>query len=626
MPFGAALLPAGGTQFRLWAPSSARVELELQTDLRAPRRIAMRATDGWHEAVVADAAAGSRYRYWVQGRDGHILAVPDPASRFNPDGVHGASVIVDPQAFAWRHAEWRGRTWPESILYELHVGTFTREGTFAAARDRLADLSELGITAVELLPLAAFTGKRGWGYDGVLQFAPAACYGRPEELKSFVDAAHGFGMMVLLDVVYNHFGPDGNYLHAYCPEFFNDARPTPWGSAVNFDGAQSATVRDFFIHNALYWVEEYRFDGLRLDAVDAFFDTTSPDIVSEIATALQHATRERRARVEVGRARQVHLILENSRNQADYLRREPSGRTACATAQWNDDVHHALHVLLGGERGGYYDDFAITPLEQLGRALAEGFAYQGEYSSFRGAHRGTRSAALPPAAFLNYLQNHDMVGNRPWGDRVTAYPNASLLPTVYACLLLAPPVPMLFMGEEYAASTPFLYFCDLGADLGASVAAGRRRDLERFAGFDANDATARIPDPNEAVSFTSSKLNWAERLQPPHREHLALMRRFIELRHLHLDAHLAGIRHGGRFEVHDGLLRVEWDLWDGTVWGLMCNFATAGCHTTAWPAGDVIYTHGVERAAGAVQIAAGGVLVLRAAAALILTQRPPAAR
>ena len=388
MPFGCTLLPQGGARFRLWAPSLSSVGLQLRVrGSGSADRHAMRRIDGWHEIELPHAAAGDCYQYIVQTAAG-TLAVPDPASRSNPQGVHAASTIVDPCAYAWQVEDWYGRRWPDAVLYELHIGTFTARGTFAAAAERLADLKELGVTALQIMPLTAFPGQRNWGYDGVLQFAPAACYGSPDDLKALVDAAHALGLMVLLDVVYNHFGPEGNYLHAYCPEFFNSAQRTPWGAAINFDGAANRTVRDFFVHNALYWIEEFRFDGLRLDAVHAMRDQSVPDIVAEIAHEIGAGP---------GQAREVHLVLENNANQAHYLKRDALLKPLIATAQWDDDIHHALHVLISGETDGYYADYQHRPLQKVGRALAEGFAYQGEYSVFRDRARGERSSELPPA-------------------------------------------------------------------------------------------------------------------------------------------------------------------------------------------------------------------------------------
>ena len=587
MPFGAQLLAQGGTRFRLWAPSAVRAELQLVQDrLIEARTCPMHAAEtGWHEVTVPEAKAGSRYKFRLHLKDGTAWSVPDPASRSNPDGVHEASSVVDARAYAWRETAWRGRPWADAVIYELHVGTFTPAGSFAAAAARLPELAALGINTLQLMPLAAFPGVRNWGYDGVLPFAPAACYGTPDELKAFVDAAHGAGMMVLLDVVYNHFGPDGNYLHAYCPEFFNPAQRTPWGAAINFDGPASRTVRDYFVHNALYWTTEYCLDGLRLDAVHAFRDSSRPDMVCEIAAALRRGP---------GGDRRVHLVLENNRNEAHYLARDAAGRPLHATAQWDDDVHHALHVLLSGEADGYYADYATEPLARLGRALAEGFAYQGEHSAFRDKSRGAPSAHLPPDAFVGFLQNHDMIGNRAFGGRIDSFADARFLVAAYACLLLTPLVPMLFMGEEFAASTPFLYFCDFGPELAAAVAAGRRREFQRFAAFTGEAAIARIPDPNAAATFEASKLDWAERTQSPHTERLTLVRELLALRRQRLAPHLAGLRHGGRYRIEGGALHLAWDLEDGSAWRLLAHFGREAMETAQGPVGDVIFSVGVH--------------------------------
>src|SRR5512134_1070251 len=403
MPFGAALRDDGATRFRLWAPGARRVDLALAHDVARAELSMAPHEGGWYETVAPDAPAGTRYAFRIDGG----IAVPDPASRFNPEDVHAPSLVVDPLAFEWRDADWRGRPWEEAVVYELHVGTFTPAGTFAAASERLDDLVDLGVTAIELMPVADFPGRRNWGYDGVLPFAPDASYGTPEDLKRLVVAAHSRGLMMLLDVVYNHFGPEGNYLHLYAPQFFNPAHETPWGAAINFDGEHARTVRDFFVHNALYWLEEYCFDGLRLDAVHAVADDSAPDIVAEIAGAVRSGP---------GRDRHVHVVLENDGNHARYLAREAGGRPALATAQWNDDVHHAAHVLLTGETDGYYADYVEDSTRLLGRCLAEGYAYQGDVSRFRRQRaRGEPSASLPPAAFVSLLQNHDQVGNRAFG-------------------------------------------------------------------------------------------------------------------------------------------------------------------------------------------------------------------
>jgi maltooligosyltrehalose trehalohydrolase len=592
MPFGARLLGDGRTSFRLWAPGRDRVDLQMHDD-PSDRRAMQREADGWHALVVADAPAGTAYRFVVDGG----LAVPDPASRANPDDVHGASRVVDPLAFAWTDTTWRGRPWHEAVVYELHVGTFTPEGTFAAATARLADLADLGVTAIELMPVADFPGRRGWGYDGVLLYAPEASYGTPDTLKALVDAAHGLGLMVLLDVVYNHFGPEGNYLHAYCPEFFNPAHATPWGAAINFDGEHSRPVRDFYVHNAAYWIEEFHFDGLRLDAVHAIRDDSPTPIVDEIAAALREGP---------GRGRQVHLVLENDRNEARRLARDAAGAPRGATAQWNDDLHHAAHALLTGERDAYYADYADAPAARFAQALAEGFVYQGQASAFRGgAAHGEPSAQLPPTAFVSFLQNHDQIGNRAFGERLSALADPARLDAAYACVLLSPHVPMLFNGEEFAASTPFLYFCDFGPELAEAVSRGRRAEFGRFAAFADEAARERIPDPEAPATFEASRLRWAERDAPPHAARLAHVRELLRLRRDHLVPRLLGLSGGGCYRCADDAFRVEWTLGDGSRWRIDANFGSRAVRLDGLEEGATVYaSRGVARDPGALPAAA----------------------
>ncbi|WP_326542517.1 malto-oligosyltrehalose trehalohydrolase [Pseudorhodoferax sp.] len=567
MDFGAQVLAAGGVRFRVWAPGARQAELVLEP---GGAQTMQALADGWHEAVVPEAGAGTRYRYRFDGG----MPVPDPASRSNPDDVHGASAVVDSAAYAWQDAAWRGRPWHEAVVYELHVGAFTPEGTFAAAAERLAELAALGVTAIELMPLADTPGGRNWGYDGVLLFAPESSFGTPDDLRALVDRAHGLGLMVLIDVVYNHFGPDGNYLHGYCPEFFNPAHQTPWGAAINYDGAHHLAVRAFFVANARYWIEEFHADGLRLDAVHQIRDDSAQPIVEEIAQAL----------AQQGRQRRLHLVLENERNQAQRLR--PTG---LATAQWNDDLHNAAHVLLTGETDGYYADYAQAPAELLGRALAEGYVYQGQLSPHLGVARGEPSGALPPTAFVSFLQNHDQVGNRAMGERLDRLVDARKLDALYACLLLAPHVPMLFMGEEFAASTPFLFFCDFEGGLAEAVRQGRRAEFQRFAAFADEAARARIPDPNAEATFAQSKLRWAERETSPHRERLALVGRLLALRHEHLVPRLAGAPHGGRSRGSGGFVHVVWPLAGGAAWELQANLQDQVAEAPV-PAGQRIYS------------------------------------
>ena len=461
MPFGCELRSGGGARFRLWAPAARAVAVRLDDgDGAAQDFPATPTVAGWFELERGDTRAGDRYSFVIDGRQ----AVPDPASRWNPDDIHGASVVVDPLAFDWQDADWKGRPWHEVVLYELHIGTFTPEGTFAGVERRLDHLVDLGVTAVELMPVADFPGRRDWGYDGALLFAPDAAYGTPDDLKRLVQAAHARGLMVFLDVVYNHFGPEGNYLHLYAPQFFTERHHTPWGVAIDFQGPHSGAVRDFCVHNALYWLEEFHFDGLRLDAVHAIYDTAQRDILAEIAEAV---------RARLGADRHVHLVLENDDNCARHLCRRPASG-ACYEAQWNDDIHHALHVLATGETDGYYADYADAPARHLARCLAEGFAYQGEPSRYRGATtRGEPSVQLPPQAFVSFLQNHDQVGNRAFGERLPASRTRQRVAHRAGVICWRRPSAALH-GRGVAATTPFQFFCDFGGELRQAVTAGRR--------------------------------------------------------------------------------------------------------------------------------------------------------
>jgi malto-oligosyltrehalose trehalohydrolase len=565
MPFGAQPTRGGGARFRLWAPGAQGVELLLGDGAGAGSGAMTALPGGWFERTVPRADGLTHYAFRIDQQS----VVPDPASRSNGGDVHGPSAFVDPRAFDWTDESWRGRPWHEAVIYELHVGCFTAEGTFAAAIVRLDALVALGVTAIELMPVADFSGRRGWGYDGVLPFAPKTAYGTPDDLKRLVVAAHRRGLMVLMDVVYNHFGPDGNYLHAYASDFFNRHVPTPWGAAINLDGAGSRTVRDFFIHNALYWIEEFHLDGLRLDAVHAMHDGSQPHFIDELVAAVRTAA---------GRDRHVHLILENDLNDAQRLQRHADGTPRLADAQWNDDVHHAVHVVATGESDGYYADYAAEPLRLLGRALAEGFAFQGDPSAYRdGEARGTPSTHLPPLAFVNSLQTHDQVGNRAFGDRIAALAGAAgpddALRALTACVLLAPSVPMLFMGEEWAASAPFLYFCDYEGELAEAVTRGRRAEFARFLRFHDPAVRDTIPDPNDPATFESSKLDWSERQRAPHAAWLALYSDLLRRRREHLVPWLPGSRSGAMTLPAPGTLRITWPLGGGRRWHLLAQLA-----------------------------------------------------
>jgi maltooligosyltrehalose trehalohydrolase len=475
-PFGAEITP-DGVRFRLWAPKARSVEVVLDDRLSPMERLG----DGWFERVDAKARAGSRYRYRIDGT--HL--VPDPASRFQPEDVDGPSEVIDPAAYRWRD-DWQGRPWREAVIYELHVGTFTPEGTYAGVVQKLNHLKEVGVTAIELMPLSDFAGRRNWGYDGVLPYAPDSAYGRPEDLKVLVQAAHDAGLMVFLDVVYNHFGPKGNYLHVYAPQFFTDRHDTPWGAAIDFT---QPAVRQYFLHNVLYWLNEYRFDGLRFDAVHAIHDDSPRHVLFEISEKVRQMFGEKK-----------HLILENDANQSRFI---GAGKY---DAQWNDDSHHGYHVLATGERDGYYVAYADAPAKHLARCLAEGFAYQGEVSPFTGERRGEPSAHLPPACFVDFLQNHDQIGNRALGERLLSLSNEKTLKALSAIQLLAPSPPLIFMGEEWGCKQPFLFFCDFDGELGEAVRNGRREEFKRFAGF-----KERVPDPLAETTFRRCVMRWKDR-------------------------------------------------------------------------------------------------------------------
>ncbi|HYX66897.1 MAG TPA: malto-oligosyltrehalose trehalohydrolase [Burkholderiales bacterium] len=498
--FGSAILPTG-VGFRFWAPAARTVDVAIDGAFTPMQRHA----EGWFEALVPSACAGTLYHYRIDG--GQL--VPDPASRFQPQDVDGPSEVIDPSAFRWTEG-WKGRPWREAVLYELHVGTFTPEGDYRGVAEKLARLRADGITAIELMPLSDFAGRRNWGYDGVLPYAPDSVYGRPDDLKALVQAAHQAGLMVFLDVVYNHFGPKGNYLGLYAPDFFTERHHTPWGAAINY---AHPVVRRYFIENALYWLGEYRFDGLRFDAVHAIYDDSPLHILDEIS---------RTVRAKWGDAK--HLVLENDANQSRFI---GPGRY---DAQWNDDSHHGYHVLATGESDGYYVAYADRPAQHLARCLAEGFAYQGEASPFTHEKRGEPSAHLPPSCFVDFLQNHDQVGNRALGERLAQLAPRHVLFSLTAIQLLAPSPPLLFMGEEWGCRQPFLFFCDFAGELGEAVRKGRREEFKRFAAFQDAKMREKIPDPLAESTFRASVLDWSradEGFRRHYRELLALRQKEI---------------------------------------------------------------------------------------------------
>lgn len=492
---GAAYLGGRRVRFRVWAPRCRRVALRVVGPVsQAPVAMAP-ALRGWFEATLEGLGPGARYVYVLDEKRER----PDPASRAQPDGVHGPSEVVDTDAFAWTDGAWRGLPLEAMVLYEIHVGTFTPEGTFEAVIPRLERLQALGVTAIELMPVASFPGARNWGYDGVGFFAPQRTYGGPAGLQRLVDACHARGLAVVLDVVYNHLGPEGSYLAEFGP-YFTDRYTTPWGQAVNYDGDGSRDVRDFVIANALYWTREYRIDGLRLDAVHGIFDGSPTHILRELNDAVQRLARR------LGRI--VPVVAEsdlNDRRVIASVRREGYG----LAGQWCDDFHHSVHTLLTGERNGYYADFGS--LEQLARAYTHGFVYDGRESRFRGRLHGTPSRDLPGERFVVCIQNHDQVGNRAQGERLSSLVDFERLKLAATALLIAPSVPLLFMGEEYGERAPFLFFTDFGDPaLRAAVTQGRR---DEFAAF---GWTGAVPDPQDPASYCRSRLAWHLQDREPH--------------------------------------------------------------------------------------------------------------
>jgi maltooligosyltrehalose trehalohydrolase len=491
--------------FRVWAPIRERVDL-----LVDGRAVAMtRCQRGWWEAI-AEAAPGSRYGYRLDGGD----ARPDPRSPFQPDGVDGLSELVDHDAFAWTDHGWRGITLPGALLYELHVGTFTDEGTFDAVAGKLDHLVELGVDAVELMPVVEFSGDRGWGYDGVDLFAPHHASGGPDGLKRLVDACHARGIGVILDVVYNHLGPAGNYLAEFGP-YFSTRHSSNWGPAVNFDGPGSDEVRRFVVDNALMWLRDYHADGLRLDAVHAIVDESASSVLEVLAEEVHAMATHLR--------RPLFVVAESDRNDPRFVRSHDAGGFGLDAA-WADEWHHALHAALTGERSGYYEDFGS--LDQLAKALRQGWVYDGGWSPHRQRRHGRPPIGLDGDQFVVSTQNHDQVGNRAAGERSSALMSDGRLRIAAALMLCGPFTPMLFQGEEWAATTPFQYFTDhRDPDLGQRVSDGRRQEFAHF-GWD----PAQVPDPQAASTFEASKLRWSELARPSHAGIFEWYRRLVELR------------------------------------------------------------------------------------------------
>ena len=502
---------AGGTRFRVWAPAAKEAEVVLHR--AGDERFAMeREDDGHWTAAVHGVDSGTLYRYRLDGQD-----YPDPASRSQPEGVHGPSEVIDPDAFAWSDAGWAGLTPNGLVIYELHVGTFTEEGTFDAAIERLDFLRELGVNAIEVMPIASFSGSRNWGYDGVAPYAPAAAYGGPEAFKRFVDATHARELGVILDVVYNHFGPEGNYLPAITGgRFFTDRHKTPWGDGINYDGPDSAPVRDFVIQNALHWAHEYHVDGLRLDATHAIVDDSPVHVLRELSQRLHAMSRPR------------ILIAEDERNDRRVVTPADDGGLGL-DAVWADDLHHQLRRLTAGDSEGYFASYSGS-IDDVVATLRKGWFYEGQVAAHSGEARGTPATGLPPRAFVHCIQNHDQTGNRPMGDRITESVPLPVYRALSTLLLASPFTPMLWMGQEWAASSPFQYFTDHPPELGKLVTEGRREEFKGFSAFSDPAQRERIPDPQAEETFTRSKLRWDELERERHRETVALYRELLRLR------------------------------------------------------------------------------------------------
>jgi maltooligosyltrehalose trehalohydrolase len=506
-PLGATRLPDGSWEFLLWAPNSRTVTVNF-VDWK--QRLEMEPQDrGYFHATAKGLEPNARYLYRLE--DGREF--PDPASRFQPEGVHGPSQILDTRAFEWTDGSWSGRPLEGSIFYELHVGTYTREGTFEALISYLPYFVDLGITTIELMPIAQFPGSRNWGYDGVYEFAPQNCYGGPQSLQKFVDAAHSHGLAVVLDVVYNHLGPEGNYLNAYGP-YFTDRYRTPWGQALNFDGADSDEVRRFFIENALYWLEDYHFDALRLDAIHEIFDFGARHFLAELKSAVADLSKRL--------CRQFYLIAESDLNDARVLHRPEQGGYGI-DAQWSDDFHHSVHSLLTREKTGYYSDFG--GIEPLVTTLKDGWFYSGQYSPHRQRHYGNSPRGIAPSRFVVCDQNHDQVGNRAAGERLSTLVGFEAAKLAAGMTLLSPFTPLLFMGEEYGETAPFQYFTSHGdSALLEAVRKGRREEFAAF-GWEEN-----VPDPQDEKTFCRSKLNEPLKAIEPHRTMLQFYRELVRIR------------------------------------------------------------------------------------------------
>lgn len=559
--FGARLLPDGNTRFSLWAPDAHSVSLLLWNGESIPM---YGAGDGWFEVEYAS-GNGMDYRFVINGE----LQVPDPAARSQVDDPNGWSRVVDQTIYQWRTKDWNGRPWNETVIYEVHVGAL---GGFEGVRQRLASLAALGVTAIELMPIAEFPGARNWGYDGVLPFAPEASYGSPDELKALIDTAHELGLMVFIDVVYNHFGPEGNYLHQYAQPFFREDIQTPWGASIDF---RRQEVRDYFCENALMWVLDYRADGLRFDAVHAI---SEKDFLVEMAM---------RIRAALPSSRHVHLMLENEENDPVLLQQG-------FDAQWNDDGHNVLHHLLTGEKEGYYSEFTETPTVKLARFLGEGFIFQGDEDR-HGRQRGAPSGHLPPTSFILFLQNHDQIGNRALGERLTHLADQDSLKAATVLLLLSPMVPLMFMGDEWGSQEPFLYFTDHPPELAKLVCEGRRNEFADFGHFGDGELRDLIPDPNAASTFQSSIPDFAGPKSAEQEHWLGMYRELLRIRATEIVPRLTGAYSAGVTILAEGAISAFWRMGDERLLRIDFNIGQAAAQIAApWENVRILFNQGVD--------------------------------
>lgn len=540
--WGAEYVAANVVRFRLWAPGQEKITLRIAGEEKEMNR----SGNGWFELQVTGVSPGAEYNFVLV--DGTV--VPDPASRAQKADVNGPSLVVDPTRYRWQNDEWRGRPWIDTVVYEMHIGTFTPEGTFRAAIDKLPYLAELGITMIEVLPVSQFGGNRGWGYDGVLLYAPHSAYGAPEDFKAFIDAAHGYGLSVVLDIVLNHFGPEGNYLPLLAPDFFHQERSTPWGAGIAYD---VEAARRYIVEAPLYWLHEYHLDGLRFDAIDQIEDSSDKHVLIEIAERIRADITDR----------PIHLTTEDSRNVIFLHPRGEAGSTPLFTGEWNDDFHNSIHVFATGETHAYYQDFAREPEKLVARVLAEGFAYQGEISPQTGKKRGVKSTSQPPVAFVDFIQNHDQVGNRARGERLIELAGAERTKVLLAVLLFSPHIPLLFMGEEYGETRPFLFFTDFHGELAKMVREGRAKEFEGHAGHEDES----VPDPNAESSFEISRLDWKKAAGKEGKAWLAFTRELLTLRQKYIVPLLAtaGGDAGRVVETAEGFFAVSWSFPQGVL-------------------------------------------------------------